>query len=446
MNLFSLSNPTPTFNPPIAPLHPTKSSLIIRKSVSGFFNVPKWVSNLRNPVFDSKFNLGYLNWGKRVSKSCFNLRNGGGLVKVSCGGLESKNEEDVFYMRKCIELAKQAIGCTSPNPMVGCIVVKDGKVVGQGFHPKAGQPHAEVFALRDAGEQAEGATAYVTLEPCNHYGRTPPCSEALIKAKVKKVVVGMVDPNPIVSSRGINKLQEAGIEVVVGVEEDSCKKLNEAFIYKMLSGKPFVTLRYSISMNAVLLDQLGEKVMECGGYYSQLLQEYDAVIHAPTEMIQDSSFLASQEPNARQPLHVFIAKDPDSLYQNLNLPVEADFKAIIFSDKEATQGLEMSQKGIETVVMNDISLDAILEYCSRQGICNVLVDFRGKKLDVLEEILGEGFSTNLVQKVVVEVLPIWAGNETGLSSSKMTSLSESKRLKNLLTKITHGSVLLEGYL
>lgn len=406
------------------------------------FNPNKKLGNLGKSGFDSRFNLGYLNVGKRVSEACFSFRNGGGLVKVRCGGDVGKDEDDTLYMRKCVELAKQAIGWTSPNPMVGCIIVKDGTIVGQGFHPKAGQPHAEVFALRDAGEQAENATAYVTLEPCNHYGRTPPCSEALIKAKVKKVVVGMVDPNPIVSSRGINRLQEAGIEVVVGVEEDLCKKLNEAFIHKMISGKPFVTLRYSISVNAVVLDQLRGKATECGGYYSQLLQEYDAVIHATSSMTQEMSVLASQEPNARQPLHILIAKNRDSCNCNLNLHVEDGCKAIVFADKEVTLELEMSQKGIETVVMDDLSLDAILEYCSRLGMCSVLIDLRGKN-DDLELILGEGFLTNSVQKVVVEILPIWAGNE--VSSSTMTSLNHSKRLTNLTTRVMPDSVLLEGY-
>ncbi|XP_021767059.1 riboflavin biosynthesis protein PYRD, chloroplastic-like [Chenopodium quinoa] len=441
MNFLTLSNPNPIFNPPILSPHCTKSSISAFKSVSGFCSVPKWVLHSQKhtgyfpkPEFDSKFNNGYLNMGKRVSGVCFSY-----TIGVD---FESGNEEDAFYMRKGVELAKQAIGCTSPNPMVGCIIVKDGQIVGQGFHPKAGQPHAEVFALRDAGEQAENATAYVTLEPCNHYGKTPPCSEALIKAKVKKVVVGMVDPNPIVSSRGINRLKEAGIEVVVGVEEDLCKKLNEAFIHKMISGKPFVTLRYTISTNAVLLDQLGEKVTECGGYYSQLLQEYDAVIHATTTMNQELSFLASQEPNAHQPQHIFIAKKSDFLNWNLDLPAEANCKAIIFSDKEVTLASELSQKGIETVVMDDISLDAILEYCSRQGMCNVLIDLRGK-LDGLEEILEEGFLTNSMQKVVVEVLPLWAGNET--SCSTMMSVARSKRLTDLSTRIVRDSVLLEGY-
>ncbi|KAL0762880.1 hypothetical protein Bca101_079031 [Brassica carinata] len=138
-------------------------------------------------------------------------------------------------MRKCVELVQRAMWCTSPNPMVGCVTVKDGKIVGQGFHPKAGQPHAEVFALRDAGELAENVTAYVSLEPCNHYGRTPPCTEALINVKVKRVVVGMVDPNPIVSSSSISHLKDAGIDVIVGVEEDLCKKMNDGFIHQMLA-------------------------------------------------------------------------------------------------------------------------------------------------------------------------------------------------------------------
>ena len=139
-------------------------------------------------------------------------------------------EFDRAMMRRCIELARRALGKTAPNPLVGSVIVRDGKIVGEGFHPGAGQPHAEVFALREAGELAEGATVYVNLEPCNHYGRTPPCSEALVKAKVAKVVAGMVDPNPLVAGTGLARLREAGIEVVAGVEGEACQKLNEAFV------------------------------------------------------------------------------------------------------------------------------------------------------------------------------------------------------------------------
>jgi diaminohydroxyphosphoribosylaminopyrimidine deaminase / 5-amino-6-(5-phosphoribosylamino)uracil reductase len=125
---------------------------------------------------------------------------------------------DISIMQKCLQLAQQAAGKTSPNPLVGSVIVKDGKVIGEGFHPGIGLPHAEIFALQQAGEAAKGATVYVNLEPCNHYGRTPPCSEALIKAQVAKVVTGMVDPDPRVAGGGIKKLRDAGIEVVVGVE------------------------------------------------------------------------------------------------------------------------------------------------------------------------------------------------------------------------------------
>ena len=138
------------------------------------------------------------------------------------------------HMRRALSLAERARGQTHPNPMVGCVLVRDGVVVGEGFHPKAGEPHAEVFALRAAGNKAEGATAYVTLEPCNHFGRTPPCSLALVAAKVSKVFVGMVDPNPLVAGSGIKTLEDSGIEVVVGVEEEACRDLNVDFL-KMIA-------------------------------------------------------------------------------------------------------------------------------------------------------------------------------------------------------------------
>jgi len=144
-------------------------------------------------------------------------------------------ETDRAYIRQALDLARRALGQTHPNPAVGCVLVKDGKVVGQGFHPRAGMPHAEVYALRAAGNQAEGSTAYVTLEPCNHYGRTPPCSRALVDAKVTRVVVGVGDPNPLVASEGFATLRKAGIQVVLmdGAERQAAYDINAAFMERM---------------------------------------------------------------------------------------------------------------------------------------------------------------------------------------------------------------------
>lgn len=138
-------------------------------------------------------------------------------------------------MRRALDLARIALGKTYPNPAVGCVIVKDGEIVGEGYHPHAGLPHAEVYALRAAGQAAAGATAYVTLEPCNHYGRTPPCSRALVAAGVARVVVGVGDPNPLVDGGGVATLETAGIEVDVGCEEDACYTINEEFMNRMKS-------------------------------------------------------------------------------------------------------------------------------------------------------------------------------------------------------------------
>ncbi|WCE30379.1 bifunctional diaminohydroxyphosphoribosylaminopyrimidine deaminase/5-amino-6-(5-phosphoribosylamino)uracil reductase RibD [Vibrio sp. SCSIO 43137] len=156
---------------------------------------------------------------------------------------------DIEMMSRALKLAKKGRYTTAPNPMVGCVITKDEQIIGEGYHYQSGQPHAEVFALRQAQEKAEGATAYVTLEPCSHYGRTPPCAEALVKAKVAKVICAMQDPNPQVAGRGIKILREAGIEVEVGLLESDSEALNPAFIKTMKTGKPFVQLKLAASLD-----------------------------------------------------------------------------------------------------------------------------------------------------------------------------------------------------
>ncbi|RDX74900.1 Riboflavin biosynthesis protein PYRD, chloroplastic [Mucuna pruriens] len=354
------------------------------------------------------------------------------------------SNDDAFFITRCVQLARKAVGFTSPNPLVGCLIVKDGQVVGEGFHPKAGQPHAEVFALRDAGDLAQNSTAYVSLEPCNHFGRTPPCTEALIKAKVKKVVVGMVDPNPIVAFKGVERLRDAGIEVVVGVEEELCKSLNEAYIHRMLTGKPLVTLRYSLSVNGNFLDLLGNGATDSGGYYSRLLQEYDAVVISSSLFGENLSVPASQEPGANQPIRIIIHKDPSSSNQIPLAISEVTSKVIIFTDNETAKAAEVAQQGIETVALDQINLDVILDYCNRQGLCSVLLDIRGS-FGQFEELVKEGIKKNYINKFVTEILPVWNGRTEADPLQTLKSLEQGVKVVNLKSKASDQSVVIEGY-
>ena len=156
---------------------------------------------------------------------------------------------DHNYMRRAIELAAQGQYTTHPNPNVGCVVVKDGHIVGEGWHHKAGEPHAEVHALRAAGEAARGATAYVTLEPCSHYGRTPPCALALKEAGISRVVSAMQDPNPLVAGRGLHLLSEAGVMTQCGLLHHEAEQLNPGFIKRMQSGLPWIRVKLAASLD-----------------------------------------------------------------------------------------------------------------------------------------------------------------------------------------------------
>lgn len=184
--------------------------------------------------------------------------------------------QDVAFMQLALDLAKQGEFTTTPNPSVGCVLVKDGEVVGKGFHAKAGEPHAEVMALREAGENARGATAYVTLEPCSHFGRTPPCAKGLVEAGVSKVIAAMCDPNPQVAGKGLQILSDAGIESAVGLLEENAEQLNKGFLKRMRTGKPFVQLKLAMSIDGKTAMASGESKWITGAQARADVQQYRA--------------------------------------------------------------------------------------------------------------------------------------------------------------------------
>lgn len=224
----------------------------------------------------------------------------------------SSHEE---FMQECLKLAALAQGRTSPNPMVGAIVLDEtGKVVGRGFHQKHGEPHAEVHALNEAGAKARDGTLYVNLEPCCHHGKTPPCSDKVITSGIKKVVCGMVDPNPAVAGGGIKALKDAGIEVISGVLETQCKALNRGFIKRINTGLPWVCLKLATTLDAKIADRHGGSRWITGAearqYVHQLRNEFDAVLVGTNTALIDNPTLNVREiENSRDPVKVLVDKN-----------------------------------------------------------------------------------------------------------------------------------------
>ncbi|AMQ91538.1 5-amino-6-(5-phosphoribosylamino)uracil reductase [Aggregatibacter actinomycetemcomitans] len=227
--------------------------------------------------------------------------------------------QDVAFMQLALDLAKQGEFTTTPNPSVGCVLVKNGKIVGKGFHFKAGEPHAEVMALREAGENARGATAYVTLEPCSHFGRTPPCAKGLVEAGVSKVIAAMCDPNPQVAGKGLQILADAGIQSAVGLLEEKAEQLNKGFLKRMRTGKPFVQLKLAMSIDGKTAIASGESKWITGAQARMDVQQYRAKASA---MLSTSQTVLADDPS----LNVRWAELPNEtqaryIQENLRQPV-----------------------------------------------------------------------------------------------------------------------------
>jgi len=205
---------------------------------------------------------------------------------------------DERFMRLALDLAEEARGRTSPNPMVGSVIVRDGQIVGSGYHRKAGTPHAEVYAIANAGAKAKGAAIYVSLEPCSHYGRTGPCTQAIIEAGLARVVMAMMDPNPRVSGRGKKILEDHGIQVQTGILEDEAQKLNEAYIKYITTGSPFVILKTAMSLDGKIATTSGQSQWitseDSRKIVHQIRDEVDAILVGIGTVLSDDPSLTTR--------------------------------------------------------------------------------------------------------------------------------------------------------
>ncbi|MFQ4165330.1 MULTISPECIES: bifunctional diaminohydroxyphosphoribosylaminopyrimidine deaminase/5-amino-6-(5-phosphoribosylamino)uracil reductase RibD [Nostocales] len=350
-------------------------------------------------------------------------------------------------MQRCLELARRAVGRTSPNPMVGAVIVKDGKIVGEGFHPRAGEPHAEVFALKAAGADARGATIYVSLEPCNHYGRTPPCSEALVAAGVSKVVVGMVDPNPLVAGGGIARLRAAGIEVVVGVEEEACKKLNEGFVHRILYKRPFGILKYAMTLDGKIATSTGHSAWitnEAARHQvHQVRSACDAVIVGGNTVRHDNPHLTSHQEGAHNPLRIVMSRSLE-LPEKAHLWQTSEAPTLVLTEQGANPGFQelLRKLGVEVVELTPLTPTRAMAYLYERGFCSVLWECGGV-------LAASAIAQGAVQKVLAFIAPKIIGGDsapTPVGDLGFNTMTEALSLERVEMRVVGSDCVVEGYL
>lgn len=335
--------------------------------------------------------------------------------------------DDLFWMRRAIELARLGQYSTKPNPNVGCVIVKDAQLLGEGFHPRAGQPHAEVFALRQAAEQAQGATAYVTLEPCAHYGRTPPCAKALVDAGVVKVVVACPDPNPLVAGKGVQILQDAGIQVSVGVAEAEAAQLNAGFLKAMATGMPYVRLKIASSLDGRTAMASGESKWITGAAARADVQHWRAisaaVITGIDTVLADDCLLNVRQLAAVDDLHNVVQPKRIILDRQGRLPLSAQ----ILQQPETVMVMgpyraELAALGVIQLAVQPLA-SLLAELVKQHQIYDVLVE-AGATLSTA--FLQE----SLVDEVISYVAPTLLGQSArAMFNAEFEQMAEQLRFK-----------------
>ena len=360
---------------------------------------------------------------------------------------------DVDYMLMALELAERGRGRTSPNPMVGAVIVRDGEIVGRGFHARAGEDHGEIVALKEAGDRARGATLYINLEPCCHHGRTPPCADAIVEAGVKRVVAAMVDPFEKVASKGIEALRIAGIEVDVGLLQDEARTLNEVFVKYVTTGKPFVILKMAMSLDGRIAAGSGDSKWitceEARTRVHRLRDEVDAVLVGRGTVEQDDPLLTARLPDGevKNPIRVILdgkARVPIDA-RVLSDKSEASTWVIVGESAEPDRTSAIREAGAEVIPLPDelgrIEFEAMLRELGRRDVTSLLVE--GGK-----EVFTEALKSRSVDKLVAFVAPLIVGGDgrfNAVGELEVQRISDAFKLRDVTVERVCDDVLIEGY-
>ncbi len=363
------------------------------------------------------------------------------------------NKHDEQYMRMALRLASKARGRTSPNPLVGAVVVKGGKIIGRGYHRRAGEPHAEAIALKRAGRAAKGATLYVTLEPCSHMDkRTPPCTPLVLQSGVRRVVAAMIDPNPRVSGGGIKALTSAGIEVTTGVLDAEAKKMNEAFIKHITTGVPFVTLKIAQTLDGKIATSsgaskwiTGEKAREEA---HRLRDSHDAVLVGINTVLTDDPSLTTRIPGGRDPVRVIVdsrLRIPlNAKVVTQSSPAETMVATVAGAPKSKIKKLQ--DAGVEVLTVKSahgrVDLRDLMKKLGKRDIMSALIEGGA-------EINASVLKAGLVDKVVMFLAPLLMTGTDSLCSiggSSPAMLSQALKLRDVSAKFIGKDLMVEGYI
>jgi diaminohydroxyphosphoribosylaminopyrimidine deaminase/5-amino-6-(5-phosphoribosylamino)uracil reductase len=361
---------------------------------------------------------------------------------------------DSFFMKEALSIAEKARGFTTPNPLVGAIIVKNGEIIAQGYHKKAGTAHAERAALENAGNAAFEATLYTNLEPCCHTNkRTPPCTEAIIKAGIKRVVVAMIDPNPEVSEKGIQALRKAGIIVDTGILNNEAQKLNEVFIKYITTRMPYVVVKAAQSLDGKIATSSNESKWITGeaarGYVQKLRHEYDALLVGINTVLIDNPSLTARIQGGKDPIRVIV---DSSLRISLDAKVltqQSNAQTIIATtdqaEREKIDALIKRGASVFTIkkgANGGVDLKDLMVELGKREITSVLIEGGS-------QINASAFQTGIVDKVVFFIAPMIIGGQDSLSSvggQSPSSLVSALRLRDIQAALVGDDLMVEGYI